>query len=137
MRFFFDNCISPRFVRALKILAEVQNYELVHLSEKFSRDTLDKEWIQTLAAEGDWVIVSGDPRITRNKGERKAWIESGLTAFFFGDKWASRSYWNQAEDIVRWWPAIVLEARRALQGRGYLIPLKAKEFRIIYEPDQE
>lgn len=140
MRFFFDNCISPRFVRALQVLAEVQNYELVHLSEKFPRNTPDQDWIQTLAAEAtedDWVIISGDPRITRNKGERKAWIESGLTTFFFGDKWASRSYWNQAEDIVRWWPAIVLEAQRAPQGRGYLIPVKPKEFRVIYEPDQE
>ena len=50
----------------------------------FRRDTPDQEWLATLAEEGDWVIVSGDPRITRGKHERQAWLESGLTAFFLG-----------------------------------------------------
>ena len=63
MRFFFDNCIAITFVKALKILAEIQQYELIHLSERFSPDTRDPDWIRTLATEGDWVIVSGDPRI--------------------------------------------------------------------------
>lgn len=83
MRFFLDNCISPVHAKALRILAEVQEYEIVHLSERFERDARDPEWLGTLGREGDWVIVSGDPRITRGRAERRAWHESGLTAFFF------------------------------------------------------
>lgn len=135
MRFFLDNCISIRYARALRELAEVQNYDIQHLREKFdAENTKDPEWIGVLAEEGDWVIVSGDPRITKGRVERAAWHESGLTAFFFSDGWASRSFWHQAEDIVRWWPQIVLEARRARPGTGHLLPVKGKEMRVIYEP---
>ena len=134
MRFFLDNCLSPRYARALRILAEVQGYDIRHLSEKFDRSSPDVVWIPALAAEKDWVIVSGDPRISRNKAERKAWRESRLTAFFFEDKWSNRGYWTQAQDVVAWWPKIVLEARKAKPGAGYLIPVKAKEFKVIYRP---
>lgn len=134
MRFFLDNCISPVHAKALRILAEVQEYEILHLSEKFARDTPDHEWIGELGREGDWVIVSGDPRITRGRAERAAWHESGLTAFFFGKGWASRSYWKLAADLVTWWPTIVLVARQSPPGSGFLLPLKGREPKLIYEP---
>lgn len=76
--------------------------------------------------------MSGDPRITRGRAEQAAWQESGLTAFFFGAGWASQSYWNQATDIVRWWPEIVLQTRSAPAGSGFLIPLRGKEFQRVY-----
>lgn len=136
MKFFLDNCISPKFGKALNILAEVQAYQIIHLSEKFDRAITDIEWIGALARESGWVIVSGDPRITRSRAERAAWKEAGFTAFFFSDGWASRGYWNQAADIVIWWPKIVLEARRVRAGTGYLIPVKGKEMKVIYNPDQ-
>lgn len=132
MKFFLDNCISPRFARALKILAEVQQYEITHLAEKFDRSEKDENWLKVLGIEGGWVIVSADPRISRGKAEQKAWRESGLTAFFFGHGWANMGYWKQAEAIVRWWPQIVLEATRAEPGTGYMIPLKGKELQPIY-----
>ena len=136
MRFFFDNCISIRYVRALRILAEFQKYELAHLSEKFDVEGVkDAEWISVLAKEGGWAIVSGDPRITRGKIERAAWRESGLTGFFFSDGWASRGLWTQAEDLVHWWPQIVLEARNAIPGSGYLLPFRGKKMQKVYEPD--
>ena len=134
MKFFLDNCVSPKFAKALRILAEYQGYEIVHLSEKFDRSVRDVDWIVKLSEESDWVIVSGDQRISRNRSERAAWEESGFTAFFFGDGWASRGYWNQAADIVKWWPEIVLEARKAKAGTGYIIPVKGKEMKAIYSP---
>lgn len=134
MKFFLDNCISPVHAKALRVLAEVQEYEILHLSEKFPRDTRDHEWLGELGREGDWVVVSGDPRITRGRIERAAWHESGLTAFFFGKGWASRSYWKLAADLVTWWPTIVLTARQAPAGSGFLLPLKGREPKQIYTP---
>jgi PIN like domain len=90
VRFFFDNCVSVRFVQALRILAQIQEYELVHLTERFAADTPDEEWIRRLASDGDWVIISDDPRISRGQAQRKTWQESGLTAFFFADGWAAK-----------------------------------------------
>ena len=134
MRFFFDNCVSVRFVQALRILAQIQEYELVHLTERFAADTPDEEWIRRLASDGDWVIISGDPRISRGQAQRKAWQESGLTAFFFADGWASKGFWKQAESLVHWWPQIVLKARESTSGTGFLMPWNARDFKQIYTP---
>lgn len=134
MKFFIDNCISPRHSAALRVLAEIQQYQIVHLSEKFDRDTADAEWLSRLGQEGGWVIVSGDPRIMRGRAERRAWKESGLTAFFFAKGWANRSYWKLAADLVGWWPRIVLAAREAPAGTGHLIPLRGRELERIFEP---
>jgi hypothetical protein len=103
VRFFFDNCVSSKFVQALAILAQIQDYELVHLTSKFTADTKDEDWIRSLAKDGDRVIISGDPRISKGQVQRKAWQESGLTAFFFADGWASKGFWKQAESLVHWW----------------------------------
>ena len=132
MRFFFDNCVSIKFVEALAILAQIQEYEIVHLTSKFAADTKDEEWIRSLAKDGDWVIISGDPRISRGQAQRKAWQESGLTTFFFADGWASKGFWKQAESLVHWWPQIVLKARETTAGTGYLMPWNGKEFKQIY-----
>lgn len=59
MKFFFDNCISFKFVQALRILAQIQGYELVHLTDRFAADTPDEEWIRALSSEEPWVIISG------------------------------------------------------------------------------
>lgn len=135
MKFFLDNCIAPVFAKALNLLAERQGYPIFHLRDKFPPDIKDPVWIPALAQESeDWIIVSGDPRISRGKAERQAWQESQLTAFFFGDGWASRRYWHQAEDLVHWWPKIVLEAEKAPKGKGFLIPLNGKEFKVLYDP---
>lgn len=134
MRFFLDNCISPVLARALNVLAEVQQYEIVHLRERFEPDTKDVDWIAILAGEQEWVIVSGDTRISRSKAEKAAWRESGLTAFFMADGWSQKKFWTQAAELVHWWPAIVLTARQAPRGSGYLVPTKGKDLKVIYSP---
>lgn len=131
MRFFLDNCISPRLASALRILAELQKNEIVHLQDKFPRDEKDEVWIRTLAQEGDWLIVSGDPRITRGKQQREAWLESGLTAFFLGEGWSEKAIWKQASELFRWWPDIVLKAREARPGSGFILLAGAREMKEV------
>lgn len=134
MRFFVDNSISPVLTEAIRVLARIQQYDIVHLRERFAEDADDVEWIPELGREGDWIIVSGDPAISRSKAERAAWHESGLTAFFFAEGFVNKRFWKQAEIMVRWWPLIVLKARDATPGSGHLMPLAGSEFRQIYEP---
>lgn len=131
MRFFIDNCIPFVLVKALRILAEFQGYEIKHLREKYPEGAKDREWIPSLAREGDWVIVSGDPRITRGKHEKAAWLESGMTAFFFGSGWTNQKFWNQAAHLVKWWPYIVQHAREATSQAGFEIPVLGTKVRQI------
>jgi PIN domain-containing protein len=82
VRFFFDNTFPPRFVQAIRVLAELQEVDLTHLADRFPRDTPDPVWTGALGVEGDWIIISSDANICRGKAEQAAWRESGLTAFF-------------------------------------------------------
>ena len=72
MRFFFDNCMSPYHAKGIRGFAELQKHEIVHLREKFDPATPDPVWIEALGNERDWLIVSGDAKITRNPVNRAA-----------------------------------------------------------------
>ena len=130
MRFFFDNCVSPKLVEALRCLDK--RHELVHLRERFDPSTPDPTWIAALGREGGWTIISGDPRISRGQAERAAWIESRLTAFFCGDAWGSRRLMVQASEMLRWWDDILELSKKAAQGTGYLLEFKTKQPTQIY-----
>ena len=133
MRFFFDNCISPNLVAALGELEKhARAPTLVHLRSRFNEDTPDPVWITALGQEGDWIIISGDPRISRGRAERAAWHESGLTAFFLGDAWSNRRLHKQVGDFIALWPAIVQAAREAEPGSGFLIEAGSKKIKKIY-----
>jgi hypothetical protein len=112
--------------------AELQKHEIVHLRQRFDDDTPDPVWISTLANERNWIIISADVRITRSPVERAAWIESGLTAFFFAQPFPGDGFWKQAQALVTWWPDIILQARKTPERHGFLIQKKAKELRQLY-----
>jgi len=136
LKFFFDTCISVRVVRALRHVLETEGggkvCELQHLSERYSDSSVpDVRWIADLGVEGGWIIISGDPRISRGKAEKLAWKESGLTAFFLSDGWAGGNIYSQTADVIRRWPDIMRTARAHPLRRGFLIT-KAKEFREVF-----
>jgi hypothetical protein len=131
LKFFFDTCVSSRIVRALKIIAEYQGFEIVHLDDKFkAASTPDPEWLSALSKEGDWIIISGDPKISRSKAERAAWKEAGLTTFFLTDGWGNRNLYDQTAELIRRWPDIVRVARECTKGSGFLIK-KSKDFVLL------
>ena len=120
---------------ALAALARSQGIEVVHLSQRFpDRSIPDVEWIHAIRSEGDWIIVSGDTRISRNPVERAAWRESGLTAFFLDESWSRRQFWIQAAELVRWWPAIMQAVKTCTPGSGFRLPFKGNNPILIYEP---
>ncbi len=132
MKFFFDNCISPHLAKGFAAMSESQSHTIAHLRTKFDAETIDVDWIRELGREGDWVIVSGDARITRNPAEREAWRQSGLTAFFFLPPFQTDSFWVQAAALVKWWPEISLQAKRAPKHHGYYVPKSGKTLQKIH-----
>ena len=124
MNFFLDNTLPPRFAVALQAL-EGDEHHIVHLRTKFAPDTRDVDWIRSLASEGDWVIISGDIRISQNEFERREWLNSGMTAFFLAKGWTTIKLWDQAWRLIKWWPAIVDQALRVQPGAGFIVPLRS------------
>jgi hypothetical protein len=121
VKFFLDNCLPPRWARALTALADPGEFEVVYLRQKFAQDIADIEWIKRLSLEGDWTIVSGDLRIVKLRHEREAWLTSGLTAFFLVKGW-DLELWEKTSRIVRWWPKILQQARMVEPGGRILCP---------------
>lgn len=129
MRFFFDNCVSPKLASAI---GELSEYEVDCLRKKFPANTPDTEWIRQLAAEGGWIVISADNRIYKAPQELEAWRQAKLTGFFCAPAWSKNSLWDQAWRLVRWWPKIEAQAELAAVGSIFELPLKhTSKFRQI------
>jgi len=99
MKFFFDNCISPKLARAIHALIE-PDHKVEHLRDRFVPSTKDTEWIQQLADEGNWVIVTADHRIRTRPQERQVWKAAKLTTFFMADAFEQLPAWEQVKWMV-------------------------------------
>ena len=132
MKFFLDNCLPPRWARALSALSD-SDIDVKHLREKFKQDISDIDWIQKLSAEGGWTIISGDVRITKSLHERQAWLSSGLTAFFLVKGW-DFEFWDKTSRIVRWWPRIMEQTQMVQPGAGFYVPVNFKNGKFEQVP---
>lgn len=132
MRFVLDACMSHHHASGLREFGKPQKLEILHLDDLFPAGTADLVWIQGLARSGDAIVVSGDMRITRNPVEKAAWIESGLTGFFFGDAWSEARFWKKATELVEWFPLIAEKAKKHPTGYGFSIPKQGKTMKQIF-----
>jgi len=77
----FDHNLSPRLARALHAFFSGE-HEVISLRDRFDPAIKDVDLIRILSAEGNWVFISGDRRITRNKAEREVFRNSRLIGLF-------------------------------------------------------
>jgi hypothetical protein len=126
MRFFFDNCISPKLAAALHALVEPQD-SVEHLRGKFTADTPDTEWITSLGEEGGWIIVSGDLRIRKRPREREVLRAAKLTAFFMAETFVNQPAWEQVRWMIDKWPLIADMAGRVAPGAAFMVPKRGRQ----------
>jgi len=131
VKFFFDSNISEHIAAALNALGEKYDYPPITSQRGLPRDSVlaatkkDWEWLPKLAEDGsDWVIISGDVRISAGMHEAAAWLASGLTAFFLASGWGNLNFWDQTISLLKWWPHIVKQAQKTPAGAGYIVPVK-------------
>lgn len=125
MRFFVDNNLAPSLAKMLHALAEYDHHQVIHLRDRFLLNTPDSTWLQQLSREGDWFVLSGDLRISRNPHERIFWQQSELISFFLAKGWINAPFYEQAWKLARWWPTILKVALKAEAGAGFIIPFAA------------
>lgn len=121
MRFILDNNLSPALAKALRALCEPENIEVRHLKEKFPQNVSDESWINALADEGNWAVVTQD-RLIKNPLEREALRRSGLIAFTLSKSWASQRQWAKAAQLIRWWPRIMEQTGLVEGGAVFEVP---------------
>jgi hypothetical protein len=122
LKVFFDNNLSPHLAHALDVLLGPEGDQVVHLTDRFRRDTEDREWLGALGGEGGWVVISADRRIHRSRIEREAWRRSGIVVFFLGAQWARLRTLEIAWRLLRWWPRIEEQARIVSPPAAFELP---------------
>ncbi|HBS29582.1 MAG TPA: hypothetical protein DEB06_09080 [Phycisphaerales bacterium] len=130
MKFFFDNCLSPRLATALNALVEPE-HSVVHLRDKFATPTPDTDWIVRLSEEGGWIIVSGDLRISKRPTEREVWRAAKLTTFFMADGYQNLDEWQQVRVMIEKWPQIMDLAERTGRGSAFRVPIRSRKIETL------
>jgi hypothetical protein len=125
VRFFFDNNLSIKLARSLRVLVEPE-HEVVHLKDRFAANTPDETWMSILAGEAGWIIISGDLRIRKNPHEVQVWKAAGHTTFFLKDGWMNLSFWVQAWKFVKCFPEIIATAAKAKSGTFFIVSTNGK-----------
>jgi hypothetical protein len=130
VKVFLDHNMSPAIARALHALFD-GDHEVVALSAKFPRTISDVDWIKALSAEGHWVVISGDRRITRNKAEFHTFRNSKLTGFFLAPGLHKSPVIKQTERILALWPAIETLSATVQPGAVYELPVRSNQPRQL------
>lgn len=123
MKFFFDANLPPNLAYAIRELSAPEGVEVIHKYERFRPKMTDIDWINALAEEGSWAVVSQD-RFTRNPLEKEALKREGFIVFMLKKQWAQQSYWDKAARLVRWWPRIMDQAGLVTGGAAFFVPFK-------------
>ncbi len=97
---------------------EEEDLHLRHHDEdgRFGQATTDVEWISAPRwRDGEpalRIVVSGDSRILKNRQERQALDDAGLTFFCLSKNWPPMPIHEYAWRFIKVWPEIVELARR-------------------------
>lgn len=111
MKYFFDNCISYRYVNVLKAL----DVDAVALRDVYAPNIEDTELFKNLRGS-DQVFITSDTSQTTREHEARGLLESGVTALFFGPFWGKMIMWQQAIWLITRWQMIDGFAKGAAKG---------------------
>ncbi|PVE53985.1 MULTISPECIES: DUF5615 family PIN-like protein [Rhizobium/Agrobacterium group] len=127
MRVLIDENLPPALARSLSALF-AGKHDIVHVRERYGPGVTDLQWINELSAEGKWIIISGDRRITRNKAEYNAFRASNLVGFFLSKGLYKSPLIKQMERLLALWHTI--EAQTALVQGGAMFELPMTSTRL-------
>jgi hypothetical protein len=123
VNFFFDNNLPPALARGIGELSRNQPgvSSVIHLRDRFPPDTKDEEWVTELSTQGGWVVISQD-QFKKGEAEKEALRSSGMIIFSLARPWNDHTFWPKAQNLIRWWPAIVDQAGRFSGGAAFRVP---------------
>ena len=127
MKVLIDENLPPALARSLNALF-AGKHEVTHVRERYGPGVKDLQWISELSAEGRWIIISGDRRITRNKAEYNAFRSSNLVGFFLSKGLYKSPLIKQMERLLALW--LTIEAQSALVQGGAMFELPMSSTRL-------
>lgn len=108
MKVFFDNCTTPVLAETLDGYLRHRREGALHIRDlPCGRHASDLAWMAYLAGTSDdWLVVTGDRRIQKNKAERAAFRQAGLKGFVLAPGYQSTPINRQASFLIWRWPDI-------------------------------
>jgi hypothetical protein len=114
MNFFFDNMMSPKLAKMIRIFTEGE-HRISHIRDdpRFRHSTEDQVWVSELAKDAaPWSVISGDLRMIQNPTILAIFKHSNLIFFCMDDNWCSgNTDHSQVWKFFRLWPDLVAHSR--------------------------
>lgn len=130
MIFLADANVSPKAVRLLEVF-DPRNEIRAH-GNYFEEGTPDVDWMRQVA---EWnpkpAIVCGDGNILRNKAEMVTLRDSDLMFVYLAAGWTNLKWDDFAWKIIKAWPSIVNEVKRANRATIYQVHVKTLKVELI------
>lgn len=130
MKVLVDENLPPALARALNALF-AGKHEIIHIRDRYGPGVKDIQWISDLGAEGRWIVISGDRRITRNKAEHNAFRASNLVGFFLSSGLYKSPVIKQMERILALWQAIETQSSIVQGGAMFELPMTSTRLKQI------
>lgn len=99
MNFFCDANVSPHLAHALDALSQPEGHPVKHLTDKFPAATPDIDWVNSLAREGRWAVLTQDRAMARRPIEQEVLRRSGLIVFMLARAWNSQNALEQGRSF--------------------------------------
>lgn len=130
MKVLVDENLPPALARALNALF-AGKHEVTHIRARFGPGVKDVDWIRELSAEGQWIVISGDRRITRNRAEYTAFQNSNMIGFFLSSGLFKAPLIKQMERILALWPNIEQQTSIVAGGAMFELPMTSTRIRQL------
>lgn len=131
MKLFVDHNLPPALARGLHELVKPEHL-VVALIDKFGgrHGIADAEWIEALAIEGGWTVLSGDRNIARKKPSRALFLRARLVGFFPVPSVMDLPLTRKAARVLTVWDAMVKTGETVSTGT-YELSLRGDKFAQI------
>jgi hypothetical protein len=108
MKVLFDNCTSPVMASTLHGFVSNWGHAAVHIRDLPLSHPTDIQWMEYLAEDrGDWIVVTGDHRIHRNRPERVAFSQARLKGVVLAAAYQKTPMHRCCAVIVHQWPGLL------------------------------
>jgi hypothetical protein len=126
VRVFFDNCTAPWLASTLDGFISHLGHRAYHVKDvpglPKGRHTADVDWIEHLRQGKDWIFITGDGRLLKNKAERVVLRSAGLYGFILATGYQKMQDHEVASNLIWKWPEIE-NVMKAIDPAIFEIPI--------------
>jgi hypothetical protein len=125
VKVFFDNCTSPVLASTLDGFIRHRGHSAHHIRDlPCGAAAADVTWMAMVGENAEeWLVITGDLRVQRNKAERAAFRQMQLKGFALAPAYQRTPIEEVASILVRRWPKMEELMRLVAPPALYELPL--------------